>query len=112
MAVGDACGYVEPFTGEGMAWAMAGAGLAVGMLPGRGEGWPGDLVDRWGAMERSVIGRRQRWCRALRVVMHHPTLAGVAVAMGRAVPAVGGFLASCLCEPGPGSGAESLQGDR
>ena len=44
LAAGDAAGYVEPFTGEGMAWAVRSAALAAAMLPGAGEAWPGELA--------------------------------------------------------------------
>ena len=33
MVVGDSCGYVEPFTGEGMSWAIRGAIAVTSVLP-------------------------------------------------------------------------------
>jgi flavin-dependent dehydrogenase len=94
LAVGDACGYVEPFTGEGMAWAIAGARQAVDLLPAPDAEWPNDLADQWHARHAATIVRRQRWCRGLRPMMHHPALAGAGLRMGRAAPPVGNFLAS------------------
>ncbi len=59
--VGDAAGYVEPFTGEGLAWALAGGmELAndLGGCPGRHRGHPcaGGGSPRTGAWSRT--GRR------------------------------------------------------
>lgn len=63
VAIGDAAGYVEPFTGEGMAWAI-GTGIAIAdcidTLP---EG--GDLGQRWRDEYRGLMRRRQWICRAL-----------------------------------------------
>ncbi len=89
LAVGDACGYVEPFTGEGMAWAILGAMEAAGLLA---EGWTTELPRRWKRRHRRRIERRQRWCRWLRPMMHHPPLAGMGMALGRAIPAAGAYL--------------------
>jgi len=68
--IGDAAGYVEPFTGEGMAWAFASA-LAVAPLALEGiRRWDDSLPDRWAAAHRRLIGNRQKICgviaRALR----------------------------------------------
>jgi menaquinone-9 beta-reductase len=93
LAVGDACGYVEPFTGEGMAWAILGARRAVELLPAPDSDWPRQLADEWKSCHRETIVRRQLWCRRLRPVMHHPALAAAGVALGRAAPAVGLYLA-------------------
>ena len=49
--VGDAAGYVEPFTGEGMTWAMTaaaklGASLATPWTPAAATAWQGEVADR------------------------------------------------------------------
>jgi flavin-dependent dehydrogenase len=99
LAVGDALGYVEPFTGEGMAWAIEGAMRAVDLLPEKAQTWPADLPERWEDEMRRSIQAKQRWCRGLRPVVHYPALAGLALAAGRAIPAAAQFVASCVCEP-------------
>jgi flavin-dependent dehydrogenase len=93
LAVGDACVYVEPFTGEGMSWAIASARAAAEILPSPGAEWPANLADQWQSRHHATIVRGQRLCRGLRRMMHHPTLVAAAVAVGRAVPAVGSYLA-------------------
>ena len=56
--VGDAAGYVEPFTGEGMAWALA-SGAAVAPLAARAVTWRPELARRWADLHSRVVGRRQ-----------------------------------------------------
>jgi 2-polyprenyl-6-methoxyphenol hydroxylase-like FAD-dependent oxidoreductase len=64
-AIGDAAGYVEPFTGEGMAWAISGAAAAVPfILRNDPEGWIRE--------HRRIIGRRQRTCRGLARLLRRP----------------------------------------
>lgn len=90
LAVGDASGYVEPFTGEGMFWALSGA-RALAELVGRSVGeWDPELLDSWTSLQGELVGRAQRLCRAtawtlarpslsktlLRVLRSHPRLAG------------------------------------
>jgi flavin-dependent dehydrogenase len=96
LAVGDACGYVEPFTGEGMGWAILAAAEVADMVPERGD-WPADLPQRWERRHRALIERRQRWCRLLRPMMHHRAWAGMGLALGRAVPPAGALLGRAIC---------------
>jgi menaquinone-9 beta-reductase len=67
--IGDAAGYIEPFTGEGMAWALA-AGRAVAPLVVRAVGrWHPGLAHEWGAVYRRLIGPRQVVCRTIAAVL-------------------------------------------
>ena len=89
MAIGDACGYVEPFTGEGMAWAIRGAVVAaVNLMPRRAAEVAEDIGGRWQRTFDAEIRPRQRWCRGLRHVVGNAGLtrfgmrAGAAYAVG------------------------------
>ncbi len=56
--VGDACGYTEPFTGEGMSWAL-GSGLAVVDLAIAGiNDWNDDLIKLWHENHRKMVRRQ------------------------------------------------------
>jgi flavin-dependent dehydrogenase len=99
LAVGDACGYVEPFTGEGMAWAAIGAREVVRMLPKPGDSWPEDLPSRWRIRHHEIIGRRQRWCRGMQPMMHHPAIAAAGIFFGSAFPAIANWIAATVCQP-------------
>ncbi len=60
--VGDAAGYVEPFTGEGIRWALQ-AGVAVAPLLVRCQtGWKTDLEREWQDWYRTTIESDQRLC--------------------------------------------------
>lgn len=84
-AVGDAAGYVEPFTGEGISWALE-TGEAVTPLALRAiRGWRAELAAEWEALYRSLVGRRQRACRLVAGVLRHPSLVRAILALvGRA----------------------------
>ena len=62
--LGDAAGYIEPFTGEGMAWALAGGTLVAPLaLEACRNGWDDSLLARWTATYRRTVSRRQFVCR-------------------------------------------------
>jgi flavin-dependent dehydrogenase len=101
LAVGDACGYVEPFTGEGIAWAVRGAVEVVDLLGRPSAAWPDDMPDRWRHRYGATIGPRQRLCRAARWALHRPRVASGAMAMLALWPSgVGRYLAR---RDGPGA---------
>lgn len=78
--VGDAAGYVEPFTGEGMAWALA-TGAAVGdVAVDTVGGWRHDHVRRWRRRYASIVRRRQLACAAVAWALRRPALVRFAVA--------------------------------
>ena len=78
--LGDAAGYIEPFTGEGMAWALAGAGLVTPLaIRGVRNGWDPELLVRWrGAYHRKVT-RRQIICRITADLLRRPIATQVMV---------------------------------
>jgi flavin-dependent dehydrogenase len=72
LVIGDAAGYVEPFTGEGIAWALA-SGTAVAPFACRAASrWRPGLEREWTAAYRALVVRRQRLCRAVASVLRHP----------------------------------------
>jgi menaquinone-9 beta-reductase len=75
--LGDAAGYVEPFTGEGIGWALASA-LAVAPLALQAiDQWDPRLVRSWSHVHRRLIGPRQNLCRAVAMVLRRPWLANL-----------------------------------
>ena len=71
--LGDAAGYVEPFTGEGIAWAVSSA-IAVQDYVRQGvRRWENSLPDQWSRTYMRVVGRRQRICRIVTAGLRHPT---------------------------------------
>lgn len=86
LRLGDAAGYVEPFTGEGMAWALAGARAAAALVAEGVEGWHPSLVTRWQRIHRERIGRRQRICRGVAWLSRRPALARTALTVLERAP--------------------------
>ena len=85
MALGDAAGYVEPFTGEGMAWALASARAVVPLAERAVRNWYVGCEDAWARRARRTAALRQRFCRAATWVTKRPALARAAVGvLGRA----------------------------
>ena len=86
--VGDAAGYVEPFTGEGMGWALWGA-LALAPLVYDGVvRWDDALVHRWAQVHRRRVRRGQRVCRTVAWGLRRPWMARVAVHVLGTVPSL------------------------
>lgn len=57
--IGDAASYTEPFTGEGISWALAG-GIAVAPLVREALlDWSCNLIQKWQHRYHSLIRRRQ-----------------------------------------------------
>jgi flavin-dependent dehydrogenase len=72
--LGDAASYVEPFSGEGMAWALASA-VAVAPFALRAcRDWNPSLVRKWSNRHGHIILRRQWVCRAAANVLRQPNL--------------------------------------
>lgn len=73
--VGDAAGYVEPFTGEGMSCAIDGADALAESLEGVRPGqWSGAAARRYHRAWSRRIGRRQRLCAAVAWTLQRPRL--------------------------------------
>ncbi|HZW05847.1 MAG TPA: FAD-dependent monooxygenase, partial [Phycisphaerales bacterium] len=85
LVVGDAAGYVEPFTGEGMSWALAGAAGAAGMVNAGAHGE--ELAAAWSRWHASRVQSRQRVCTAVRLVLRRPVLVRALLGVIGAVPA-------------------------
>jgi len=77
--LGDAAGYVEPFTGEGMAWAMTAAVAASEIANAAVDDWHHDMIHRWAHAYRRLVADRQRCCRLLTTILRFPTLTTLAI---------------------------------
>jgi flavin-dependent dehydrogenase len=89
-AIGDAGGYVEPFTGEGIGWALA-SGLSVVPLALRAvRDWQPSLADEWTAQARQSKARSRRMCRAIAWVSRRPLLSRSLVGLVGRLPWLAG----------------------
>ncbi len=63
LLVGDAGGYVEPISGEGIAWALT-SGVGIAPIVERAcRTWDDHLIDVWARRHRRLVGRRRAACR-------------------------------------------------
>lgn len=89
LAVGDACGYVEPFTGEGIAWALRSAIEATSLLQ---QDWNEHMPQRWKAAHAAALRHKQSLCRAVRFVARRPLVANAMVELLRHAPSASRWL--------------------
>ena len=88
LLLGDATGYVEPFTGEGMAWALA-AGAAVAPFVEEAQGeWSADLERRWQKRLVDLTISRQRVCSVLSTLLRQPLTTNALFNLGCQWPAI------------------------
>ncbi len=87
LALGDAAGYVEPFTGEGIAWALA---SAVAVAPLASRPWEPDLGRAWTARHRQLVADCQLPCRLVAQVLRRPRLARFAIRLLSQWPGLAG----------------------
>ena len=88
LLLGDAAGYVEPFTGEGMGWALVGALAAVPLVLQGQKDWTSSLEREWTRRHARLIGSRQRFCHGLAFALRRPGLSRALLAAAGRWPAL------------------------
>ncbi len=86
--IGDAAGYVEPFTGEGMTWAIHSAVRVLPLLERACQAWDMRLIDEWSRTHQRWIGRSQLVCRGVSGLLRRPTLSRLAFRVVQRFPQV------------------------
>jgi flavin-dependent dehydrogenase len=98
--LGDAAGYVEPFTGEGIAWALAGAvAVSEWIHAASSRAWDESLARSWTRRYRAIVRRRQRGCRMVAGILRRPRLARTMIGMCGRVPGLARPLVRHLTQP-------------
>lgn len=100
-AIGDATGYVEPFTGEGMAWALAAAVAVVPIASRAVDAWCDDIPSEWIATHHRVVTRRQTVCRLAARVLRSPRFCSWVVRGLNVLPALAAPVVRQLNHPLP-----------
>ncbi len=88
LLVGDAANYVEPFTGEGILWALKSGIGAATFLESAIENWDDSLVDRWENWHKSNIQSGQKMCRQIAFGLKHSSLRWLAHQVLRITPGI------------------------
>jgi flavin-dependent dehydrogenase len=86
--IGDAAGYVEPFTGEGMAWGLL---TALHVVPWVERAisqveWSEIIGTGWINDYRRLVGHRQQFCRFWARLLRSPALISMALSAFTAWP--------------------------
>jgi flavin-dependent dehydrogenase len=77
--LGDAASFVEPFTGEGIAWALLSAVAVAPLAAQASQGWNTGLEREWTEVYHQQVERRQLICRLTAATLRHPGLTTLAV---------------------------------
>ena len=88
LLAGDAAGFIDPITGDGLRFAISGGELAAAAaLQALARGWPG-VHANLAAERRRAFGAKWRFNRALRALVASPRAIDVAAIGARLAPAV------------------------
>lgn len=86
--IGDAAGYVEPFTGEGISWALETADGVRDIALEAIREWRPELELDWARTYRRRIVQRQRWCRSMAWSLRRPAMMRIAARLVRRSPRI------------------------
>jgi flavin-dependent dehydrogenase len=88
--IGDATGYVEPFTGEGMSWALESALRVAPLVDAciQAAASPAALANEWQVTQQSRMQARQAVCRWIAWTLRTPTRVGLSLRLARMFPSV------------------------
>lgn len=113
LRIGDAAGYVEPFTGEGIGWALAAGRLVAESLldtadPAAGRlRPPADAARRYQTAHRRHFAPRHARCRRVSLALRRPAVVLTAMHAARAAPWVARRLMPFVLGAGPEEGLVS-----
>ncbi len=99
LLIGDAAAYVEPFTGEGIGWAMQSGALAASLLTGSLGQWDDTIESRWKRLFDKTTGNRHRFCHTLCRCMRIKAVRQLAVRGLRQAPCLGEPVVRILDRP-------------
>lgn len=86
LRLGDAAAYVEPFTGEGIGWALASARVFADAAAG--TACPATRAARYRSGHTAAFTARHARCRGVALAVRHPRLIVGVVRMARIAPRV------------------------
>lgn len=86
LLVGDAASYVEPFTGEGMAWAIASGAAVVDYACATLEASSGDGQQQWMRARHALLRQRMRHCQSIARALRYPSAVKLGIRLLGAFP--------------------------
>ena len=97
--IGDAAGYIEPFTGEGMAWAFTGANFVAPLIAKGTACWEPGLAKEWTLKYKAHITNRQGICKVIAFLLKWPLLVKLGLIGLRAFPFLSKPVVAMLDKP-------------
>jgi flavin-dependent dehydrogenase len=88
LLIGDAGGYIEPFTGEGMAFALEAAAAITPLAAEAVQSWRPAIAESWEMLHRQMVRDRQRTCQQLAWILRRPWAAFLTVIICRVLPGI------------------------
>jgi flavin-dependent dehydrogenase len=88
LLIGDAGGYIEPFTGEGMAFALEAAAAITPLATEAVQSWKPTIAGSWERLHGQMVRDRQRTCQQLAWILRRPWAAFLTVGICRALPGI------------------------
>lgn len=98
--IGDSASYVEPFTGEGIAWALQSACAVVPVVLQAVSLWQPKLIFRWQREYKKLIEQRQSKTKLVTELLRHSEIS-VAAATILSLPFATRMLANVIFTPDP-----------
>ncbi|MCC6153442.1 MAG: FAD-dependent monooxygenase [Candidatus Hydrogenedentes bacterium] len=99
--LGDAAGYVEPFTGEGMKWAMESAIALAPIARDASVQYDARYEQDWIAARRRIVTQRTAVCRMLAASLRYPALVKTALRVLSVAPVAAAPFVRSLNAPPP-----------
>jgi flavin-dependent dehydrogenase len=90
--LGDAAGYVEPLTGEGIGWALSAAHATIPLAIEGAEHWRGSLAKAWTRAFQEAIVSQQTRCRFVTTMARYPCVVSGLEHLLEKTPRVGRML--------------------
>jgi len=91
LILGDAAGYIEPFTGEGIGWAIdSGVDAARLSQAALNHGWRPSLARRWRRRYRHRVAPQQWICRGITRALRWPGVTALGIGACQSMPALAG----------------------
>jgi flavin-dependent dehydrogenase len=88
LLIGDAGGYIEPFTGEGMAFALESAIAITPLVVQAVQSWTPAVAANWEMLHQQMVRDRQRTCRQLAWILRRPWAASLTLGICRVMPGI------------------------
>ncbi len=92
--LGDAAAYIEPFTGEGMTWALAAALAAAPRILQALNNDPAPALAAWSRDHHNLLAGRTLACSMLARLTRHPFALSLALRAARALPPIAASVAA------------------